>query len=179
MNDTLVTQNYDNSPEKISVPILLRGCSMRKLHNDFLSNSSLGFPDAYDKNGKSIISGTTLRVLLPPNVKKLTNKYKEKCEWKVCTLNKCHQNNLNEDQLSTIKRLEQDIIDKKWETAYRNIVYKNKTHLHSKPRDALHCIQYRNVDGFSVPCLKCILQKCEKCPKYIYTEEEGNIDESR
>ena len=60
MNDTLIIQNCDNPSEKISVPKLLRGCSIRKLYNDLISKSSSGFPDAYDKAGKKI-SDTALR----------------------------------------------------------------------------------------------------------------------
>ena len=42
---------------------------MRELHNDLLSKSSSGFPDAYDKNEKVITCDTALRALLHPNVK--------------------------------------------------------------------------------------------------------------
>ena len=97
MNDILIIQNYDNPSKKISVPKLLRSCLMRKLHNDLVSNFSSGFPDAYDKNGKAIISDTVLRALLTSNVKKLTNNYKEKCGCKGCILNNYFQNSLNED----------------------------------------------------------------------------------
>ena len=94
---------------------------------------------------------------MPLNVKKMTNDYRDRCGCKVCTFKNCHQNSLNKYQLSTIKRLELDVIDKTRVAAYRNIVYKNKAHLHSKPRNALCCIQCSNVDNFSVPYLKYIL----------------------
>ena len=61
MNDTLLIQNRDNPLEKIRVPKLLRSCSMRELHNDLLAESSEGFPDAYGKDGRVIISDTSLR----------------------------------------------------------------------------------------------------------------------
>ena len=70
---------------------------------------------------------------------------------------KCSQNSFNEYRLSTIKRLEKDLIDKTKSTTYKNIVYKDKNHLHNHPRDALRCIQCQNVDGFNVPRLKCFL----------------------
>ena len=71
MNDTLLIQNRDNPLEKIRVPKLLRTCSMRELHNDLVAKTSEGFPDAYGKKGKVIISDTALRALMPPNIKKI------------------------------------------------------------------------------------------------------------
>ena len=77
----------------------------------------------------------------------------------MCTLAKNNQKKLNKYQLSTSKRLEKDVIVKTKTTTYKSIVYKNKTNLHRKPRDALCCIQCPNVDGFSVPHFKFILQE--------------------
>jgi hypothetical protein len=51
---------------------------------------------------------------------------------------------------------------------YRNAMYPNGAHLHSKPKDALISIMCPNVDGFDVPHLSCVLSKCENCPKYKY-----------
>ena len=179
MNDTLLIQNRDNPLEKIRVPKLLRSCSMRELHNDLLAESSEGFPDAYSTDGKVIISDTALRALMPPNIKKYTNKYKETCGCEICILMKCFQNSLNDYRLSTIKRFEKDPIDKTRATRYRNIVYKDKIHLHDKPRDALKYIQCPKVKDFNVPHLKCILRKCNKCPKYLLNEEESKPDDER
>ena len=102
MNDTLLIQNRDNPLEKKRVLKLLRSCSLRELHNDLLAESSEGFPDAYGKDGRVIISDTSLRALMPPNIKKYTNKYKETCGYKICILMKCFQNSLNDYRLSTI-----------------------------------------------------------------------------
>ena len=66
------------------------------------------------------------------------------------------QSSLNAYRLSTIK-LELNKMNKTREIAYRTFVYKNKIHLHNKPRDALHYILCPNGDVFSVPSLKCIL----------------------
>ena len=68
MNDTLLFQNCNNLSEKICVPKLLLGCSMGKLHNDLISKSSTYVPDSYIYNRKPIMSDTTLRSLLQPNV---------------------------------------------------------------------------------------------------------------
>ena len=76
MNDTLIIQNCDNPLEKISVPKLLRSCSMHKLHNNLLEKSSSVNPNTYDENGNIIISDTALRALLPLNVEKLTKNTK-------------------------------------------------------------------------------------------------------
>ena len=91
MINTLLIQNCNNSSKKICPPKLLLCCSMRKLHNNLLLKFSSSLTDAYDNNRKSIISDTTLRALLTSNVKKLTDKYKEKCGCKVYTLAKGNQ----------------------------------------------------------------------------------------
>ena len=49
----------------------------------------------------------------------------------------------------------------------------------SNQKKALHFIRYPHVDGFSVPYLKGILQKCKNCSKYVLNKKEGKIDKSR
>ena len=179
MNDTLLIQNRNNPLEKIRVPKLLRNCSMRELHNDLIAKSPEGFPDAYDADGNILISDTALRALMPPNIKKFTNRYKETCGCEVCILSNCFQNSLNDFRISTIKRFEKDPIDKTRATRYKKLLYKDNKLIHEKPRDALKAIQCKEVNGFNVPRLKCILRKCTKCPKYLLHDEETKPDEDR
>ena len=95
----------------------------------------------------------------------------------MCILSNCFQNSLNDFRLSTIKRFEKDPIDKTRATRYKKLLYKDNKLIHEKPRDALKAIQCKEVNGFNVPRLKCILQKCKKCPKYLLHDEETKPDE--
>ena len=103
---------------------------MRELHNDLLAKSSEGFPDAYAADGKLLISDTALRALMPPNIKKYTERYKETCGCEVCILSNCFQNSLNDFRLSTIKRFEKDPIDKTRATRYKKLLYKDNKLIH-------------------------------------------------
>ena len=54
--------------------------SIRELHNSLLSDSNnSGLKDARDEDGKIIISDSTLRSLLPPQLKKMSARYKIMC----------------------------------------------------------------------------------------------------
>ena len=95
---------------------------------------------------------------------------------------------LNAYRLALLKLLEKEASefedDERRQTAtikaeqYRNAIYPNGAHLHSKPKDALVSIMCPNVEGFDVPHLSCILGECENCPKYKYLREEEALSEN-
>ena len=61
---------YDHT-EPQPVPKLLLQVSVRELHNSLVSDPNDGcLKDARDEDGKIIISDSTLRSLLPPQLKK-------------------------------------------------------------------------------------------------------------
>ena len=54
--------------------------SVRKLHNSLVSDTNYGgLKDARDGDGKIIISDSTLRSLLPPQLKQMSARYKIMC----------------------------------------------------------------------------------------------------
>ena len=58
---------FDNQTEPQLVPKLLPQVSLRKLHNSLVSYiNNDGLKDARDEDDNIIISGSTLRSLLPP-----------------------------------------------------------------------------------------------------------------
>ena len=60
----------DDHTEPKLVPKLLLQVSVIELHNSLVSDpNDGGFKDARDEDGKSIISDSTLRSLLPPQLK--------------------------------------------------------------------------------------------------------------
>jgi hypothetical protein len=179
-NDTIIIK--DNNNEKTRVGKLLLQISIRELHNDLLSDGPLGLPGAKDTAGEPIISDTALRSLLPPQLKRMSTKYKAMCGCELCIIMGQFQASLNAYRLSLLRRLEKetDECDSQEEKAikrtrsdnYREAVYPDSQHWHPKPKDALSAIQCPNVEGFNFPEMKCILRTCRLCPKYILLREE-------
>ena len=59
--------------------------SVRELHNILLSDpNDGGLKDARDEDGKIIISDSTLRSLLPPQLKQMSARYKIMCGFECC-----------------------------------------------------------------------------------------------
>ena len=74
-NDCLKVM-LDDQIEPQLVPKLLLHVSVRELHNRLVSDpNDGGIKDAKDENGKIIISDSTLRSLLPPQLKQMSARY--------------------------------------------------------------------------------------------------------
>ena len=70
----------DDQTETQLVPKLLLQVSVRELHNILVSDpNDGGLKDAWDEYGKIIISDSTLRSLLPPQLKQMSARYKVIC----------------------------------------------------------------------------------------------------
>ena len=64
---------------------MLLQVSVRELHNSLVSDpDDGGMKDARDENGKIIISDSTLRLLLPPQLKQMSARYKIMCGCECC-----------------------------------------------------------------------------------------------
>ena len=63
--------------------------SVRELHNSLVSDpNNGGIKDARDEDGKIIISDSTLRSLLPPQLKQMSARYKIICGCECCISDK-------------------------------------------------------------------------------------------
>ena len=70
----------DDQTELQLVPKLLLQVSGRELHNSLVNDpNDVGLKDARDEDGKIIISDSTLRSLLPPELKKMSARYNIMC----------------------------------------------------------------------------------------------------
>ena len=75
----------DDQTEPQLVPKLLLQVSFRELHNSLVSDpNGVGLKDARDKDGNIIISDSTLRLLLPPQLKQMSACYKIMCGYECC-----------------------------------------------------------------------------------------------
>ena len=70
---------YDQTEPQLVTKLLLQ-VSVRELHNILVSNKNYGgLKDARSEYGKIIISDSTLRSLLPPQLKQMYSRYKIMC----------------------------------------------------------------------------------------------------
>ena len=75
----------DDQTEPQLVPKFLLQLSIRELHNSLVSDPNDGsIKDARDEDGKIIISDSTLRSLLPPQLKQMSARYKIMCGCECC-----------------------------------------------------------------------------------------------
>ena len=87
-NDCLKVMFYDQTEPKL-VPKCLLQVSVRELHNSLVSDPNYGgLKDARDEDGRIIISDSTLRSLLPPQLKQMSARYKIICDCECCISDK-------------------------------------------------------------------------------------------
>ena len=76
---------FDYQKEPQQVPKFLLQVSVRELHNSLVSDPIYGgLKDARDEDGNIIISDYTLRSLLPPQLKKMSARFKFMCGCECC-----------------------------------------------------------------------------------------------
>ena len=84
VNDCLKVK-IDGHTEPQLVPKLLLQVSVRELHNNLVSDTEDGgLKEARDADINTIISGSTLRPLLPPRLEKMSSRYKVMCGCECC-----------------------------------------------------------------------------------------------
>ena len=80
-NDTLLVSDHNQPGKKIRVSKLLLQILIRELHKYLISKISIyQLKEAIDESkGKPLISNTAMRALIPRNVQKITDRYKQMC----------------------------------------------------------------------------------------------------
>ena len=87
-NDCLKVM-FDDQTEPQLVPKLLLQLSVQKLPNSLVSDTNDGgLKDSWDEDGKIIISDSTLRSLLSPQLKQISARYKVMCGCECCISDK-------------------------------------------------------------------------------------------
>ena len=83
-NDCLEVKLDVQTEPQIFTKLLLQ-VSVRELHNILVSDpNDGGIKDSRDEDGKIIISDSTLRSLLPPQLKQMSARYKIMCGCECC-----------------------------------------------------------------------------------------------
>ena len=81
-NDMVTVKDPEDCTKFIKVPKLLLQVSIRELHTDVIENVE----GATDPAGNPVISDTKLREILSPEVKRMTDRYKQMCACQLCVL---------------------------------------------------------------------------------------------
>ena len=85
----------DDQTEPQLVPKLLLNLSVIELHNSLVNDpNDGGLKDERDEDGKIIISDSTLRSLLPPQLKQMSARYKIMCGCECCISDKSKHSSL-------------------------------------------------------------------------------------
>ena len=123
--------------------------SVRELHNSIVSDpNDGGLKDARDEDGNIIISDSTLRSLLPPQLKKMSECYKIMCGCEFCISTK----NIHSSFLSWSDRYLKKLKDKIQNTqsrrsgkkshhiyeTYKNTVIPHGRHIYTKSSDMVN-----------------------------------------
>ncbi len=89
MNDFVLVKDKEDPTTVHKVPKLLLQVSIRELHNNLIEQ----LPEA-SKDGVPLVSDAKLRQMIPPQVKKMTDRYKQMCGCTDCvSIGYCHQDN--------------------------------------------------------------------------------------
>ena len=138
-NDTVKVPDKNDPTKKVKTNRLLLQISIRELHNDMLEQ----LPEVKDAEGNVLISDTKLRQIMPPEVKRMSNRYKVMCGCIDCLHIQYYQSDYNRFKNSLMKKMVDDR-DKaplrsteRSLAAARVVIYENEIQNHPKPKDAL------------------------------------------
>ena len=187
--DSVRVPDPSNPKLRIRKNKLLLQCSIREMHKD-LYNPEIGLDDmVLDDEGKPLISDTMMRALLPPELRVLTNTYKECCCCELCTSMSYLQAALNRFRktfLALLEKILQELKDSTLQLTKQRReqlalaestlhVFKEQGFddggdaLHPKGKDAAYSMQCDPPPGFEdsgITKLKCALGDCPDCGEY-------------
>ena len=166
---------YDQTEPQL-VPKFLLQVSVRELHNSLVSDpNDGGFKDARDKDGKIIISNSTMRSLLPPQLKQMSARYKIMCGCECCIYDKIMHSSLlswRDKYLKKLKDQSQNVEsrrsgEKAYQiyTTYKNTVMPHGSHIYATASDMANATMcaYPQSEP-SPPHWKFVLRCCSDCP---------------
>ena len=100
-NDTVQVPDKTDPTKKIRTNRLLLQISIRELHNDMLEQ----LPEVKDAEGNVLISDTKLRQIMPPEVKRMSDRYKVMCGCIDCLSIQYYQSDYNRFNNSFRKKM--------------------------------------------------------------------------
>ena len=184
-NDTVQVPDKMDPTKKIRTNRLLLQISIRELHNEMIEQ----LPEATDAEGNVLISDTKLRQIMPPEVKRMSNRYKVMCGCIDCLSIQYYQSDYNRFKNSLMKKMVDDRDNAPLRSDERSLararlaIYENEIQNHPKPKDALQCIQCSpdssdsvdDIDFKNLIHINCAYGKCQDCPEYKQPTAESNL----
>ena len=157
--------------------------SVRDLHNSLVSDpNDGGLKDARDEDGKIIISDSTLRSLLPPQLKQISERYKMMCGCECCISAKIIHSSLlfwRDRYLKKLKDQSQNAQSRSGEkahqiyTTYKNIVMPHVSHIYATASDMANATMCPYPQSeHSLPHWKCVLRCCADYPCINIPDQE-------
>jgi len=179
-NDTIKVIDPVNGKKDKVVAKQLRMICVCQLHNDLLRPvEEGGFEYAYDEDGKVLISDTMLRALLPPEMREMTERYKQMCGCETCITGQNLLQSLKAYRVRVLRNLKKQAEEandgpNKKEAAvkaaedYEQAICHEITGETNPPtlQDAIKLVQCPDVEGFNHPKWSCVLRTCKCCPEY-------------
>ena len=184
-NDTLLVPDDNNPSKKVRKTKLLLQGSVRELHNDIVRQL-----EDCTKGNKMILSDSTLRSILPPEVCPMTDNCKQTCCCINCVQMKLHQTTCNHYKRFLLKKLKSNLDATRLGARSRKPLLKkcqscqNCCHTDESVGKAIQniickpCHDTASNDRLKDLCdIKCALGKCDNCPKFKQHSIEANCDE--
>ena len=146
-----------------------------------------GFEGAWNEDGsKLLLSDTTLRQLLPRNLRRLTDSQKAMCGCEICITAKGLLRSLNAWQTRVSNSMKQEAADEDNPTLKQQLVaayetYVASTHRWQHPRDAvasMTCQPCTVGEAESIHKMKCCLGRCDECPPLDIPDLEADKEET-
>ena len=166
----------DDQKEPQLVPKFLLQVSVRELHNSLISNTNDGgLKDARDEDSKIIIINSTLSLLLPPQLKQMSARYKIMCGCECFISDKSiHSSLLSwcDRYLKFFKDQSQNTQSRRsgekahhMYTTYKNTVMPHGRHIYVKSSDMANATMFSNPHSdYALPHWKFLLRCCAYCP---------------
>ena len=194
--DTIICPDptHDDPKRTVRKNKLLLQCPVRELHSD-LHQPEIGLPHIVLKDGKSQLSDTVFRSILPFELRPMAKHLKQVC---CCMI--CESMHFKQDALNQWRKEQKKDLKHTWEQlpegpTRAQMTAKEQAHdkhllcsheafcgdadLHPTSRDAVLSIQCDPADDFAgsvLTKLKCACGKCNDCPECVRPEAELNAN---
>ena len=159
--DTILVHNPITKQREPVTKLLLQ-ISVRELHDDLIGPPPKGLPSVYESSTqKLLVSESTLRAMLPPQIRRMTNAQKEICGCECCITTKIlHQALLHfrshNKSLRSMSHLDRFL------NGAMNVKQDTSKHCSSRPTDVVKLITCHN-DNSTKYDWRCILNRCNTC----------------
>ena len=173
--DTVAIADPSDASKKIKDPKRLRQISIRELHNDLIKHVP---GECTSSCGKILVNDTNLTANMPPDVKRMSNRYKEMCGCITRLMMEMFQESLNRVSRNILEQMKRSHDRSKCGGSKRKAIankikrYETEMNFKKTVREAVtkvHCKMLMNLDGpyfDGLYHISCAYTWCPNCPQY-------------